>query len=246
MISTSDIEPLNLKMSGIFLRRIMNLYIFSDESGVFDKKHNVVFVFAGIVFTDKNIVLKSMNKYINVERHIKRKLNMPKDIELKATMLNEDNKRKLLRSIKCDRRFFVVINQEKVFDRIFDDKKSKQRYLDYAYKMGIKRMLEKMGVDLSQIHNLYIYCDEHTIASNGVYDLKTGIYRELKIGTENFEYNFITKPILPNLQTVTVTYCDSKENALIRYTDILANRLFNILRSSKAVENKKDIITRLP
>ena len=32
----------------------MNLYIYSDESGVFDKAHNNYFVFGGIICIDNN------------------------------------------------------------------------------------------------------------------------------------------------------------------------------------------------
>lgn len=38
----------------------MNLYIFSDESGVFDQKHNDFFVYGGIIFLG-NEQLRSCN-----------------------------------------------------------------------------------------------------------------------------------------------------------------------------------------
>ena len=31
----------------------MNIYVYSDESGVFDRYHNDKFVFAGLIFLDK-------------------------------------------------------------------------------------------------------------------------------------------------------------------------------------------------
>lgn len=41
-------------------------------------------------------------------------------------------------------RFGIVINQKNVLDRIFMSKKDKQRYLDYAYKVGMKKALQRL------------------------------------------------------------------------------------------------------
>ena len=41
-------------------------------------------------------------------------------------------------------KFGIIINQKKVLDRIFLSKKDKQRYLDYAYKIGLKRALKQL------------------------------------------------------------------------------------------------------
>ena len=40
----------------------MELHIYSDESGVFDKNHNDYFVFAGVIFLDPNNIKDSEKK----------------------------------------------------------------------------------------------------------------------------------------------------------------------------------------
>ena len=34
----------------------MDLYIYSDESGVFDKAHNEIFVYGGLIFLGKRMI----------------------------------------------------------------------------------------------------------------------------------------------------------------------------------------------
>lgn len=228
----------------------MELHIYSDESGVFDKNHNNFFVFAGVIFSDPNNIKDSEKSYQNTENKIKKKLALNNNFELKATMLNFNQKRKLLRSIKNNFNFVVLINQEEIYDRIFIDKKTKQRYLDYAYKIGIKKALLNLAknkvIDLNNVDYLKIFCDEHTTATNAIHDLQTSIFREFKIGIEKFEYNLITPPLLPNLKNVNVAYLNSKSKILIRYADILANTTFNIYRSTKNFYNKNIFVIKLP
>lgn len=228
----------------------MDIFFFSDESGVFDKAHNDFFVFAGILFLSKQDMNKSKIQYINTENKIKNKLRINKNSELKATMINSNNKRKLLRTSKNSYNFTIIINQKNIYDRIFANKKTKQRYLDYAFKIGIKKFLQFLyfnkKISLDNINNLKIFCDEHTTSTNALYDFETSIYRELKIGTEIFPLNYITPPILLNLQTVTVKYCNSKSNPLIRYSDILANSIFNIIRENKNINFENIYVVSLP
>ena len=50
----------------------MNIYVYSDESGVFDKVHNDIFVFEGIIIlgTDEKAVWS--RKYSNVEKLLRK------------------------------------------------------------------------------------------------------------------------------------------------------------------------------
>jgi len=47
----------------------MKIYVYSDESGVFDKIHNDYFVFAGIIIIGDNDKIKWSNKYISAEKN---------------------------------------------------------------------------------------------------------------------------------------------------------------------------------
>lgn len=42
----------------------MEIYVYSDESGVFDKKHNDVFVYGGLIFLKKQDVTDCARRYL--------------------------------------------------------------------------------------------------------------------------------------------------------------------------------------
>lgn len=125
----------------------MNLYIYSDESGVFDKKNNSIYVFAEIILIGSQNKEIWSRKYSKAEKVIRTRLKANKDMELKATKITNSQKSNLFRSLNSCYKFAVIINQKHILDRIFESKKDKQRYLDYAYKIAIKKSLENMIKD---------------------------------------------------------------------------------------------------
>ena len=123
----------------------MNLYIYSDESGVFDNKHEKYFVFGGLIFLSKFEKDNASRKYIAIEQLIRTTLDT--DRELKANFLTPKNKRRLFSSMKDYFKFGIIIRLNNVINEIFIDKKSKQRYLDYAYKIGVKSALINLSAN---------------------------------------------------------------------------------------------------
>jgi hypothetical protein len=206
-------------------------------------------VFGGLVFLsteDKNIFER---KYLKAERDIrkKRKNDLP---ELKACMLANTAKGKLFRSLNQCIKFGVIIDQQKIFDKIFLHKKAKQRYLDYAYKIAVKNvmklLIDKQVINPNEKHNMYFFVDEHSTATNGRYELQQNLEEEFKFGTYNFEYNKYYEPIFPNLQILTVKFCDSKYKPLIRAADIIANRIYHIANHNNTELKNNLFIKRLP
>lgn len=63
----------------------MELFVYSDESGVFDKVHNEIFVFGGVIFLSKKAKDIAVRKYKHVERIIRRNEHRNTLYELKAT-----------------------------------------------------------------------------------------------------------------------------------------------------------------
>ena len=55
---------------------------------------------------------------------------------------------------------------KEIHKKIFADKKDKQRYLDYAYKIGIKDCFKKLiaerRIKKDEVENIYVFVDEHT------------------------------------------------------------------------------------
>ncbi len=227
----------------------MDLYIFSDESGVFDKAHNDTYVYGGLIFTSKDEKDNYNRKYLSAERNIARAYTQ--GAELKACRIRNKHKLKLFNATNDCIRFGAVVDEQRLLDSIFATKKDRQRYLDYAYKISLKNaflgMKEDKLIRFEDIHNLYLSIDEHTTATNGLYELREGLIQEFKTGTHNYTYDKYFPPIFPNLKSVHVQYCNSDNVALVRASDIIANRLFYLTVSGSAIEEKRYLyIKRFP
>ena len=59
----------------------MNVFVYSDESGVFDKFHNDFFVFGGLMFLSKDDRDVWSRKYIAAEKSVRSSEKMRTDIE---------------------------------------------------------------------------------------------------------------------------------------------------------------------
>ncbi len=147
----------------------MDLFIYSDESGVFDKKHNEIFVYGGLIFIGRRRRDEYIRRYVTAEKAIRGNKYAIGD-ELKACRITNKEKGKLYRSLGGAMKFGVIVNQKNVLDRIFLSKKDKRRYLDYAYKIGLKKALQQLmlkGMIGKRVGNVFVYNDEHTTATNG-------------------------------------------------------------------------------
>lgn len=210
----------------------MELFVYSDESGVFDKEHNNYFVFAGLVFLGKNEKEIANRKYLHAERQLKLPQTFDRNLELKASLLNPKNKGKLFRSLNECHKFGGIVVQKGVHDQIFKSKKDKQRYLDYVYKISVKRTFQRMIqegiIEATEVERIHFFVDEHTTATNGKYELKEGLEQEFKYGTYNGNYSMFYPPIFPCLKQVRVEFCNSAQKPLIRAADISANKLYHL------------------
>ncbi len=220
----------------------MNIYVYSDESGVFDKKHNNYFVFGGLILIGKDEKEKWSRMYSKVEKTLRCNKGVDKKYELKATKVTNKEKGSLFRSLNNCYKFGVIIEQQKVLNRIFESKKDKQRYLDYAFKIAVKRAFEKLisenKIIPDKINRIYFYIDEHTTATNGKYELKEALEQEFKWGTYNKEFSIFYPPIFSNMNEVKLEYCNSCSKLLIRASDIVANRIYFLAKNKKYYELK--------
>lgn len=210
----------------------MNIFVYGDESGVFDNKHNDVFVFGGLIFLNKESRDTEYRKFISAERSIAHLYNASSPAqELKACRLSNKHKAGLFRSTNGLIRYAFIVDQLRVNENIFNNKKSKQRYLDYVYKVGLKnvfgRLISGGIINPDDVDNIYIRFDEHTTATDGRYELKEGIEEEFKSGTYNYRYNTFHAPVFPNMSgSVNLQFRDSRTDAMIRASDIIANQAF--------------------
>lgn len=207
----------------------MDIFVYSDESGVFDKVHNELFVYGGLILFGKEQMDEYTRRYLAAERAI-RGGKYSKDRELKACTITNAEKGKLFRSINRAISFGVMIRQRAILDRIFFSKKDKQRYLDYAYKIGLKstliKLIEEGIINPKEVRNIHIFCDEHSTATNGRYELGEALEQEFKLGTYNMNYNHFFPPLFEGMGKVRLYFRDSQTTPLIRAADIIANRIY--------------------
>ncbi len=210
----------------------MNVYIYSDESGVFDHVHNKYFVFGGLIILGEEAKNEWTHKYAKVEDTIRQVMKKDKAFEIKATTISNSNKDKIFRSLNHCYKFGCIVEENRVNENIWKSKKDKQRYLDYVYKISVKRAFEYLiddGVFIPKdIERLYFYVDEHSTATNGKYELRESLEQEFKHGTYNTNYSRFFPPIFPDLKDVQLEFCDSSapNRRLVRGADIVANKIY--------------------
>lgn len=221
-------------MSGsscIWLLHLMDLFIYSDESGVFDPDRYDFFVFGGLMFFSSAEAEDAARLYQHAEKLVKKKDGLADDSEPKASNLTFGSRYKLFRALNHFHKFAVVVHQKRVLSQVSQNKKSKQRYLDYVFKIAVKREFESLlrngAIKNQDVHRLRFFVDEHATATDGRYELREALEREFKWGTFNYKYSCFYPPIFSALNAVELKFCDSKVKPLIRAADIVANRVFN-------------------
>ncbi|WP_067558462.1 DUF3800 domain-containing protein [Faecalibaculum rodentium] len=207
----------------------MNLFVYADESGVFDKQHHSWYAFGGVLFLSKSERDSQNRKYISLERKIRRRENIDVNQELKGSNMSRQSKRTIFSSLNHCIKFGCIIQLNRCHDELFTHKKTKQRYLDYAFKIGLKRLLEKMikegKITPHEIENMYVFFDEHSTATDGKYELSEGLLQEFKYGTFNSDWQRYFPPLFPEMKSLQLSFCNSESQALIRAADIVANRI---------------------
>lgn len=183
------------------------------------------------------------------EEHGKRIKNMCGDGYEMNTAVGR--KGKLFRSLNQNIKFGVIVDQHRVFDKIYESKKTKQRNLDFAYKVGLKGALSDLikskTIVAKEVEHVHVYVDEHTTATDGRYELQEGLLNEFKYGTYNWNYTCFFEPLFPAMKSLTVDFCNSAKNPLIRAADIVANRMYYSATRGKTTEDFNNLfLTRLP
>lgn len=223
----------------------MRIFVYSDESGVLDKVHNDYYVFGGLIFISESDRETYSRKYIAAENNIRKSESIESPVEVKACNIKPKSKNKLYRSVADAERFGVVISQKQLTnDDLFSNKKTKQRYLDWAYKMAVKKKLEKMiaegKIDPDAVESISFLVDEHSTATNGWYELRESLEKELKIGIWNFEHMAFHKPLFPKIKSVDLAYCNSSKKTLVRAADIVANHIYFYANKNNGVIPEED------
>lgn len=211
---------------------MQEVYISLDDSGKISTKEAIC-VYGGLVFLSKKEKDKFITQYRSIINDIKCKYcshNCDKKCpEIKNTTIKANDKRRIMNYIKKYYVACVVINNEKIYEHIINDKASKGRFVDYSLKRLIKEILitliNKGCLNPFQDIRVIISIDEQSTKSNGYYNLRNGIVEELKYGINNFNYDIVYKPIIYSNLEVRVAYQDSKYSYLIQASDLITGTI---------------------
>lgn len=191
---------------------IQTIYINLDDSGKLTSKEKVA-VYAGIVFLSKSEKDKFIAQYQNILNSIKCKYCRKKSEtcnkrcpEIKSSNISKNDRRRILNHIKRYMTVACIIKNSSIYDYIMKDKASKGRYLDFALRIFVKKiilnLIKSKIVSPKTPVKLILNIDEQATKNNGYYNLKDGIKEELLHGIYNYNYNVIHKPILNELEVV--------------------------------------------
>lgn len=209
----------------------MDLYIFSDESGIFDSKHYDLFVYAGLIIIGKQDMDMLSRRYLGLEKNLRKKTKYKNTGELKARHLDDCDRKKLLKLFSRVLKFAVLVDLKKLDQEfVFKNQKSKQRYMDFAYQTVLRKafelMLHENIVKLEEELSIFIHEDNHHIATGIKCSKEEAIFQDLQSGTYVPGSGMFIPPLFPNLQKVSVTLHDSVQATLIRGADLIANTVY--------------------
>lgn len=206
------------------------IYINLDDSGKLTRKEKVT-IYAGLVFLSKEEKDKFITQYRKIINEIKchyckvEKCNK-KCTEIKNTNIKPKHKRRIMNYIKSYFSIALIIDNNKVYDYIINNKASKGRYIDYTIRRLIKSVIQELiknkKIDSHKNVRLIINIDEQSTKSNGYYNLKDGLTEELLHGISNFNYDIIYKNILYGKLEIRLTYQDSGKSYLVQAADLIA------------------------
>jgi len=216
---------------------VQTIYICLDDSGKLSKNEKYS-IYGGLIFFSKNERDKFITQYRQIIDELKCTYCKQKKAcnnncpELKCYNLKPTHRRRMINYIK---KYFVIstiINNNKVYPHILENKLSKGRYLDYCVRRLIKEALKKL-IKLGKINsklplNIILEIDQQTTKSNGYYELKEGLVEELTHGITNFNYALQVSPILHNKLNIDLSYKDSVFCFPIQAADLVAGSVRRI------------------
>ena len=123
----------------------------------------------------------------------------------------------------------LIINNDKVYVHIINDKKAKGRFLDYGLRRMIKEVIneqiKKNNIDSYRPLKVIINIDEQSTKSNGYYNLQDGLMEELKYGIKNFNYDNVFTPIVHDKLDLHIKYQDSSKSYLVQAADLISGTI---------------------
>ena len=202
------------------------VFIYLDDSGTLHKHANgQYFIYAGYILLSK----KEKDKALSTYRSAVKKCNHSNE-ELKAFGAKGKTKRYLVSALKDCESFSCVVDKNRVYSSIMDNKKSIHRYKDYCIKRATKQkllsLINRKMINPNEPIILRFFVDNQPTSTDGIYNLRESIREELSSGIANFDYGVIHEPIFHNTVEVFTSFFFFLYHYLIQASDMLANCIF--------------------
>lgn len=211
-----------------------------DDSGKLTKNDECVF-YGGIVFTSEKDKDSFERRYKVIRNRVKcrysycrqkRKSCNRKCPELKSNNLEGRDRRQFMSLILKQFTYFVRVENKELKRVEFDKPLNVGRYQEYAQKIAIKKICEKLILDkkitLSKPIEIKIYIDQDNHISNSRYPFNKNIHKELLTGWNKKSffggYHHISAPFeeCKNLVTIDCKLnIESHLNIGVQASDIL-------------------------
>ena len=199
----------------------MDIYVFSDESGVFDCKHHEWFVYAGIIVVGKYEMDSLARSYIAIEKNLRKNPKYRTVPELKGAFLDDKSRRKLL-TVFSDTMKYAIIGCGRISPNHIEA--AKNNGLDIAAICDIDEnaMAEKaekfsLGRDVRRYAD---YRDLLVAEKPELVAIATESGKHAKIALDCIEKNvniIIEKPIALSQKDADIIIEKSKEKATENY-----------------------------
>jgi hypothetical protein len=112
-----------------------------DDSGKLNKNENSC-IYGGLFFYNKNDYINFINKYKSIIKDLQLKYYNKTNVEIKGTTkLQSKDTRRIYNLLKKQNLFGVFIDNHSLYNFIINDKASRGRYVDYAQKRIIKKII---------------------------------------------------------------------------------------------------------
>ena len=232
------------------------IYINLDDSGKLTRKEKIS-VYGGLVFLSKDERDRFIVQYRSIVNDVKCKYcSLDRDKcskkcpEIKNTNIMVSDKRRIMNYIKKFFTISLVIQNDKIYDYIIENKASRGRYIDFTLRVLVKRTIEELirlgKIDSTKPLKIILNIDEQTTKSNGYYNLRDGIYEELVHGIYNYNYDKSFKPILNSNLELAITYQDSGKSYAVQGADLIAGTIRKVsisaLEENVSLDNKLDFL----
>ncbi|MBQ9065700.1 MAG: DUF3800 domain-containing protein [Blautia sp.] len=228
------------------------IYINLDDSGKLTTKEKIS-VYGGLVFFSKAEKDKFITQYRSIIDSIKCKYCDHRNNcnhscpEIKNTNIESKHKRRIMNYLKKYYVVALVINNQKVYGHIINDKAARGRFSDYSLrrmiKTIVKRLIQSNSINPWDSLKIIINIDEQSTKSNGYYNLHDGLMEELKYGISNYNYSAIFPPIIYGDLSIDVSYIDSANSYVVQAADLMAGTIRR--EAIDALENNKNIYEEL-